>query len=54
MLGVVLNRAERKMDDTKYYYQPRHQRASGPVAVAAEVYDDGTPEMIYIEEELAS
>jgi capsular exopolysaccharide synthesis family protein len=58
MLGVVLNRAEAKLDETAYYYQPRHQR---PMPVEVEPNDDasdeadddqsGEPEMIYIEEE---
>jgi capsular exopolysaccharide synthesis family protein len=53
MLGVVLNRAQAKPDQTAYYYQPRHQRVpSEPVAAAksTDVEEDG-PEMIYIEEE---
>jgi capsular exopolysaccharide synthesis family protein len=56
MLGVVLNRAEAKLDDTAYYYQPRHQRAMPvevePNGVASDDDDQsGEPEMIYIEEE---
>ena len=53
MLGVVLNRAETKPDDTAYYYQPRHQRgAPEPVAnVARGSQADDEPQMIYIEEE---
>ena len=53
MLGVVLNRAETKPDDTAYYYQPRHQRgAAEPVAaVNHSNQPDDDPEMIYIEEE---
>jgi len=62
MLGVVLNRAAAKPDETAYYYQPRHQR---PMAVAdIEPNDDapvernvsasGEPERIYIEEEAVS
>jgi capsular exopolysaccharide synthesis family protein len=53
MLGVVLNRAETKPDDTAYYYQPRHQRsAPEPVANVAHVNQtDDEPQMIYIEEE---
>jgi len=53
MLGVVLNRAETKPDDTSYYYQPRHQRV--PLESVAEVkhrdQPEFEPEMIYIEEE---
>jgi capsular exopolysaccharide synthesis family protein len=59
MLGIVLNRAEAKPEDTAYYYQPRHQR---PTAVPdlepsndapdhRNVSAAGEPEMIYIEEE---
>lgn len=53
MLGVVLNRAETKPEDTAYYYQPRHQRvAAAPVADANQGnYTDDEPEMIYIEED---
>ncbi len=59
MLGVVLNRAEAKPEDTAYYYQPRHQRPAAvtePAETAEarkENYDSslGEPDMIYIEEE---
>ncbi len=59
MLGVVLNRAEEKAEDTSYYYQPRHTRpvaVPDPVQVAdaphAPAYrESGEPEMIYIEED---
>jgi capsular exopolysaccharide synthesis family protein len=53
MLGVVLNRAATKPDDTAYYYQPRHQRATAePVAhVNHNNQPDHEPEMLYIEEE---
>jgi protein-tyrosine kinase len=53
MLGVVLNRAETKPEDTSYYYQPRNQRvASEPVAeVSRNNQTEDEPEMIYIEEE---
>jgi len=60
MLGVVLNRAERKPEDTSYYYQPRHQRAAEAAAEEVEevevegVEEEPGPEMIYIEEEVAS
>src|SRR5205807_5115161 len=50
MLGVVLNRAEAKPEDTSYYYQPRHQRAAEAVAdISAE--DEAQREMSYIAEE---
>src|SRR5438067_12661712 len=43
MLGVVLNRAEAKPEDTSYYYQPRHQRVVEAVAdVSAE--EEAQPE----------
>ena len=59
MLGIVLNRAEAKPEDTAYYYQPRHQRptavhdAPRNVKASEERYEStpGEPEMIYIEEE---
>lgn len=53
MLGVVLNRAETKPEDTSYYYQQRHQRvASEPVEEIGHANEpDDEPEMIYIEEE---
>jgi len=57
MLGVVLNRAEVKADDSYYYYYSDRQRA----AAAARAIDDQhvgehaqgehAPEMIYIEED---
>jgi len=54
MLGVVLNRAEVKPDDSYYYYTQQHQIAAQTVAAEAPpqytVSDDG-PEMIYIEED---
>ncbi len=59
MLGVVLNRAEERAEDTSYYYQPRHPRpvavpdpvstAKAPRAPVHTVSDE--PEMIYIEED---
>ena len=51
MLGVVLNRADVKMDDNYYYYTNR-QRASAAAQASEEEYvaADG-PEMIYIEED---
>src|SRR6266566_8999355 len=36
MLGVVLNRAAGKADETAYYYQPRHRVASTPTADAGD------------------
>jgi capsular exopolysaccharide synthesis family protein len=59
MLGVVLNRAEEKAEDSSYYYQPRPTR---PVAVPdaaptagmpsqGKHSDTGEPEMIFIEED---
>ena len=54
MLGVVLNRAETKPDETAYYYQPRHQRGA-PATLAAEAAREDEvgeqPGMIYIEED---
>jgi protein-tyrosine kinase len=54
MLGVVLNRAEVKADDSYYYYTDR-QRATAAAQATAEqqVAEDG-PEMIYIEEDAVS
>jgi capsular exopolysaccharide synthesis family protein len=58
MLGVVLNRAETRPDDTAYYYQARsHARAAEavePESVEADDQDDDEPEMIYIEEEVVN
>ena len=53
MLGVVLNRAHTKPEDTSYYYQPRHLKiASQPAAeVPRDSEAEDGPEMIYIEEE---
>ena len=52
VLGVVLNRAETRPEDTAYYYQQRHQRQTPLVETSVEAADPGTdqPEMIYIEE----
>src|SRR6266436_7014633 len=54
VLGVVLNRAEARPDDTAYYYQSRYQRQSPLVEAGTEeaADDEATdqPEMIYIEE----
>ncbi len=49
LLGVVLNRAEAKPDETAYYYQPRHQRAMAEVIEDEEAAEE--PELIYIEED---
>src|SRR3989441_1639577 len=55
MLGVVLNRAETGMDETAYYYQPRHQRVmAAPVEETEDIHDGGKPQMIYLEEEMVS
>jgi capsular exopolysaccharide synthesis family protein len=53
MLGVVLNRAETKPEDTSYYYQPRPQRIAAESVVEVKHGDEPEfePEMIYIEEE---
>ena len=58
MLGVVLNRAGAKPDDTSHYYQPRSSRTSEEAveeetAVADQAGED-QPEMIYIEEDFVS
>jgi Mrp family chromosome partitioning ATPase len=58
MLGVVLNRAEIKPEDTAYYYQARPSRAPVEAAEAepeAEHQDeDEQPELIYIQEDSVS
>ena len=58
VLGVVLNRAERRPDDTAYYYQSRYQRQAPPLETGLEeaAADEATdqPEMIYIEEGFVS
>ncbi|HEX3232356.1 MAG TPA: CpsD/CapB family tyrosine-protein kinase [Pyrinomonadaceae bacterium] len=53
MLGVVLNRAETKPEDTSYYYQPRLQRVTAKSVAEAKPGGEPEfePEMIYIEEE---
>jgi capsular exopolysaccharide synthesis family protein len=58
MLGVVLNRADTRPDETDYYYQQRSQRPTleaveDTVAIADPGTDD-EPEMIYIEEDIVS
>jgi capsular exopolysaccharide synthesis family protein len=58
MLGVVLNRAETRPDDTASYYQARsHARAAEavePESAEDDDQDDDAPEMIYIEEEVVN
>ena len=57
LLGVVLNRADVRPDDTAYYYQTRPQRAAPENVEEAETNtDDGNehPEMIYIDEDIVS
>ncbi len=57
MLGVVLNRAEIKPDDTSHYYQPRSSRTSEEAVEETAVVDhdeDEQPELIYIEEDFVS
>jgi len=54
MLGVVLNRAEIKVDEDAPYYQSRPQRPAMKMAEDTEAIDDqeaktDEPEMIYIE-----
>jgi capsular exopolysaccharide synthesis family protein len=53
MLGVVLNRAERKPEDTSYYYQPRQPNVIAEPIAEVKHHDEPEyePEMIYIEEE---
>jgi protein-tyrosine kinase len=49
MLGVVLNRAERKADESYYYYYSDRQRAAA-AAQATEPAEEA-PQMIYIQED---
>ena len=54
LLGVVLNRADTKLDANAYYYQPRHLRLAPQAEAETEVIDQEAaedPEMIYIEED---
>jgi capsular exopolysaccharide synthesis family protein len=53
MLGVVLNRAATKPEDTSYYYQPRPHRVTTETVAEVKPGDEPEfePEMIYIEEE---
>jgi capsular exopolysaccharide synthesis family protein len=58
MLGVVLNRADTKLDENAYYYQPRQLRLA-PEAVEENesIAEDETadePGLIYIEEDVLS
>ncbi len=58
MLGVVLNRADTKLDENAYYYQPRQLRlAPEAVQKAESIEEDETadePGLIYIEEDVLS
>ena len=54
LLGVVLNRAETKPDETGYYYQTRHQRATLEAVPDADQVGEEEPELIYIEEDVVS
>jgi capsular exopolysaccharide synthesis family protein len=58
LLGVVLNRAETKLDENAYYYQPRQLRLAPEAVEETEViedYDDADePGLIYIEEDVVS
>jgi capsular exopolysaccharide synthesis family protein len=58
MLGVVLNRAETKPDDTSHYYQPRSSHSTAEAVeeetVVADRDEDEQPELIYIEEDVFS
>jgi len=51
MLGVVLNRADVKPDDSYYYYSPQQRLAAEQYAEAEEMETEERPEMIYIEED---
>ena len=51
ILGIVLNRTEKKPEDTAYYYRPRNQRVPTETVAEAAANNDGEPEMIYIEED---
>jgi len=59
MLGVVLNRADTKADDTSYYYQSRQHRpplrmVEDTVAIDDHETETEQPEMIYLDEEAVS
>jgi capsular exopolysaccharide synthesis family protein len=58
MLGVVLNRADIKLDENAYYYAPRQLRLAPEAVTETEVTEDqeaaNEPGMIYIEEDVLS
>jgi capsular exopolysaccharide synthesis family protein len=55
LLGVVLNRADIKLDENAYYYQPRQLRLAPEAAVIEDRdAEDEEPELIYLEEDLLS
>src|SRR2546425_1997650 len=57
MLGVVLNRADTKLDANAYYYQPRHLRLAPQAEAETEVIDQEAaedPDLICIEEDVVS
>jgi len=58
MLGVVLNRADIKLDENAYYYQPRQLRLAPEAVAETEANEDqeaaNEPGMIYIEEDVLS
>ena len=58
LLGVVLNRADTKLDANAYYYQPRHLRLAPEAVEETEVIEDHEaaeePGLIYIEEDVLS
>lgn len=57
LLGVVLNRADTKLDANAYYYQPRHLRLAPQAEAETEVIDQEAaedPDLIYIEEDVVS
>jgi len=58
LLGVVLNRADTKLDANAYYYQPRHLRLAPEAVAEAELIQDHEeseePNLIYIEEDVLS
>jgi capsular exopolysaccharide synthesis family protein len=58
LLGVVLNRADTKLDENAYYYQPRQLRLAPEASATSEVMEDeepvDEPGLIYIEEDVLS
>jgi capsular exopolysaccharide synthesis family protein len=58
LLGVVLNRADTKLDANDYYYQPRRLHLAPEAVAETEGIDDQNgdeePELIYIEEDVVS